>query len=488
MTTKSTRTKSGPNSASLLPISLGVLVSWNLRRFFVARRLIRAAYDHRDQAFVVLLVRLGLSHDIALTENYSPVSHLHDVFEVVGYHDHRDAVSWSLLDQAQHVARFAGAQGRGRLVEDHDLTPEGHGAGAGHRLPLAAAHQARLYVSPGEVYLQAAHEFVSLARHVLVLDPAPVPWPARGRRLSTGVEIPDDVEVVEECKVLVDSLDAEGAGLHRRADMALFAIDEDLSLIGLVDANEAFDQGRLPSPVVTKEREYFVAFQREAHAVQGQGCPEALGKVPYLEDGPPVLLPWLLCVLGLHVSCLPGLECTEALLEPAPEHVELDRYDHDHARRHELVVDVDVQEVETVLDDADDERADDHIDGRPPASEEARAADDDCGDGGKLLELARRREARICPARREHPGEPCHETADDEHRDKYPVHGYTGPARSLLVTTHGVDPTSPLQAPRHDNRQHGQHGDHDDGHRDRSDIAAAEEDDDRGHAGDGTAV
>ena len=50
------------------------------------------------------------------------------------------------------------------------------------------------------------------------------------------------------------------------------------------------------------------------------------------------------------------------------------------------------------------------------------------------LELARRREARIGPARREHPGEPCHETADDEHRDKHPVHGYTLPARRLLVT------------------------------------------------------
>src|SRR5829696_6972864 len=111
MTTKSTRTKSGPNSASLLPISLGVLVSWNLRRFFVARRLIRAAYDHRDQAFVVLLIGLGLSHDVALTENYGPVSHLHDVFQVVGDHDHGDPVAWGVLDQAQHVAGFTGAQG-----------------------------------------------------------------------------------------------------------------------------------------------------------------------------------------------------------------------------------------------------------------------------------------------------------------------------------------------------------------------------------------
>ena len=40
--------------------------------------------------------------------------------------------------------------------------------------------------------------------------------------------------------------------------MDLFAIDKDLSLIGLVDAAEAFDQGRLPSPVVAKERKYFV--------------------------------------------------------------------------------------------------------------------------------------------------------------------------------------------------------------------------------------
>ena len=77
--------------------------------------------------------------------------------------------------------------------------------------------------------------------------------------------------------------------------MDLFAIDKDLSLIGLVDAAEAFDQGRLPRPVVAEERKYFVTFQREAHAVQGQGCPEALGKVPYLEDGPPFSSLGLLC-------------------------------------------------------------------------------------------------------------------------------------------------------------------------------------------------
>ena len=124
---------------------------------------------------MVLLIGLRLSHDIALAEDYGPVGHLHDVFEVVGDHDHRDPVSGGVLDQAQHVARFAGAQGRGRLVEDHDLAPESHRAGAGDGLPLASAHQARLHVSPWEVYLQAAHEFVSLARHVLVLDPAPVP-------------------------------------------------------------------------------------------------------------------------------------------------------------------------------------------------------------------------------------------------------------------------------------------------------------------------
>src|SRR5829696_2845655 len=357
MTIRSTREKSGPSSASLLPISLGVLVGWNFRRFFVVRRLVRAADDHRDQALVVLLVGLGLSHDVALPEDYGPVSHLHDVFEVVGDHDHGDPVAWGVLDQAQHVARFAGTQGRGRLVEDHDLASEGHRTGAGHRLPLAAAHQARLHVSPGEVYLQAAHEFVSLAGHVLVLDPAPA-W---CRRLSTGVEISHDVEVVEEGEVLVDSLDAEGASLHWRGDVDHFAIDEDLPLIGLVDAAETFDQGRLSRPVVAEEREYFVTSQGEAHAIQCQGRPEPLGKVLYLEDGTSILLPWLLCLLGLHVSCLPGLEITEALLEPAPEYVELDCYDHDHTRRHELVVDVDVQEVQAVLDNADDERADDHV-------------------------------------------------------------------------------------------------------------------------------
>src|SRR5687768_5401479 len=208
MIIRSTRTKSSPSSADLLPISLGVLVGWSFRRFFVVRWLVRAADDHRDQAFVVLLVGLSLSHDVALAEDYGPVCHLHDVFEVVGDHDHRDPVSGGVLDQAQNVARFTGAEGRGRFVEDHDLAPEGHRTGAGDGLPLAAAHQACLHVSPGEVYLQAAHKLVRLAGHVLVLDPAPVPEPARRRRLPSSVEVTYYVEVVEEGEVLVDRPDA----------------------------------------------------------------------------------------------------------------------------------------------------------------------------------------------------------------------------------------------------------------------------------------
>src|SRR5215217_1578156 len=111
MTIRSTRTKSGPSSASLLPISLGVRGVINYQRFFVVCHLVCAAYDHRDQALVVLLVGLGLSHDVALAEDYGPVSHLHDVFEVVGDHDHGDPVAWGILDQAQNVAGFTGAQG-----------------------------------------------------------------------------------------------------------------------------------------------------------------------------------------------------------------------------------------------------------------------------------------------------------------------------------------------------------------------------------------
>src|SRR5215210_1434215 len=270
--------------------------------------------------------------------------------------------------------------------------------------------------------------------------------------------------------------------------MDLLAVDEDLSLIGLVDAAEAFDQGGFPRPVVAQQREYLVTSQREADAVQGKCRPEALGKVPYLEDGAPVLFPWLSCLLGLHVSCLPGLECTEALLEPAPEHVEFHGDDHDHARRHELVVDVDVKEVQPVLDDPDNERADERVDHRSPAAEEARATDDHGCDGGELFELASGREASVGPAGRKNAGEPGRKTADDEHRDEYPVHGYTGPAGRLFIAAHGVYPAPPLQAPRYDYRERGEHRDHDDGHGDGPDVAAAEEDDDRRHTGDGTAV
>ena len=73
-----------------------------------------------------------------------------------------------------------------------------------------------------------------------------------------------------------------------------------------------------PAPLSPRSASTSLRFNVRLTLFQGQGCSEALGKVPISRTGPPFSSLSLLCLLGLHVSCLPGLECTEALLEPAP--------------------------------------------------------------------------------------------------------------------------------------------------------------------------
>ena len=109
-------------------------------------------------------IRLGLADVPALAQNHRPVGDSCDVLEVVGDHDHRDAVLGSFLDQPQDVARLAGAQRGRRLVQDHDALAERDRARTGDRLTLTAGHDADL-VAARDVDLQAVQQLLGLPGH-----------------------------------------------------------------------------------------------------------------------------------------------------------------------------------------------------------------------------------------------------------------------------------------------------------------------------------
>src|SRR5215212_4814434 len=100
---------------------------------------------------------------------------------------------------------------------------------------------------------------------------------------------------------------------------------------------------------------------------------------------------WLVCSRSASTSASPSLESAEPSLEAPAKHVELHGEDDDAAGDYQLPVLVDVQQVETVRDDPENERADQDSGDGTSAAEKAASTDDHGGDGLQLRQLARGR-------------------------------------------------------------------------------------------------
>ena len=77
-----------------------------------------------------------------------------------------------------------------------------------------------------------------------------------------------------------------------------------------------------------------------------------------------------------------------APLQKVAQHVRFDRQYDDEADSDHLEEDIDVEQVECVADDADHEGADERVTDVAATAQEARAANDDCGNGVELEQVA----------------------------------------------------------------------------------------------------
>ena len=93
-----------------------------------------------------------------------------------------------------------------------------------------------------------------------------------------------DAEVLDQRQVLVDRLDAVGAGIARRGEMRLLAVDDDRAAVGLVKAREDFDQGGLAGAIVADQRQHLPLTELDADVDERRDGAEALADVAHLED------------------------------------------------------------------------------------------------------------------------------------------------------------------------------------------------------------
>src|SRR6478735_9310611 len=78
-------------------------------------------------------------------------------------------------------------------------------------------------------------------------------WAVWATPRAAEEHVVDDVEVLAECEVLVDDLDAERGGVLRGVDGDRVPLEPDLPLVVRLGPGQALDQGRLPGAVVADE-------------------------------------------------------------------------------------------------------------------------------------------------------------------------------------------------------------------------------------------
>jgi hypothetical protein len=225
-----------------------------------------------DHALAVHACGVTLDDHLAQVQHRDPIGHGEDVVQVVGDHEHREAVVTQVPDQLEHHRRLRHTERCGGFVHDDQLGVPHHRPGHGHRLPLAARKRAdRLADGADRRHLQARQGLGGRPLHGVLVEQAVTDL------LAAEEHVLDDVQVVGQREVLVDGLDPEFRGIVCVADADRAALPEDVSLVGLVCTRDALDQHRLARAVVTTERGDPSGGDVEVHFCQGLDRPEALG-------------------------------------------------------------------------------------------------------------------------------------------------------------------------------------------------------------------
>ena len=213
-------------------------------------------------------------------ERRHPVGDLHDVVHVV--RDQYDAAA--LVGQAayevEHLTGLGDAERGGRLVEEDDLAVPQHRLGDRDGLSLTTGQVRHELAHRGDrADRQARQRLARLPLHLAVGEER-----AHPRDLTAEEHVLRDVEVVGECEVLVDELDAEGRGRAGIGDRHRGALEGDLTAVGAVDTGDALHERRLAGTVVTHQRGDLARVDVEVDVVQDVDWSEALVQLVGRQD------------------------------------------------------------------------------------------------------------------------------------------------------------------------------------------------------------
>src|SRR5690625_3304077 len=224
--------------------------------------LIDAATDHEAHQLRLRCVRGYLVDESPVAQHGRRVADPGDLVEMVADEDHADALLTQLPEHREQLVDLGAGQSRGGLVEDEDPRVEAQGFGDLDQLLPRDAQRA----DPATGVDVETDELEGVAGDAALLRAVHHAEPFRD--VPQG-DVLRDGQRRHEVELLVDGRDSEcfrGRGVR---DAYRFAVDQDLALVGLVDAGNGLDQGGLAGPVLAEQALDLARVYVQVHAVEG---------------------------------------------------------------------------------------------------------------------------------------------------------------------------------------------------------------------------
>ena len=230
----------------------------------------RAADHHVGQGLRVRLRGVDRANVLALAENGDLVGQGHDLVQLVGNDDDGLAVGAHVAQHLEELVRLLRGQNSGRLVQNQDVGPAVENLDDLNGLLLRDGHVVDLL---GRVDVES----------VPVADLLN-PFVGRSHiELLPLVESKDDIfrggEYVDQLVVLVDHADLVVECVLRAADRDRLSADQDLAVVGEVDACEHIHQRGLAAAVFAEQGQNLAVIDRQVDPVVGDNRAKTLGDV-----------------------------------------------------------------------------------------------------------------------------------------------------------------------------------------------------------------
>ena len=237
-----------------------------------------AADHHGDDLLHGRLLGLARAHVAAVADDRDAVGDPLDLVHAVRDVDHPGVGLHEAADQAVQDLDLGVVERRRRLVHDQQLGVVGQRLADLDHLLLGDREAADELLGP-QRQMEALDQ---LAR--LRVEPALVEEEPRAARLAPDEEVLRDREVGHQVELLVDDADAELLRVLGRDRLVGLAVEEELALVGVVDAGQQLHQRRLAGAVLADQREDLAGVQVEVHVLERLDAGEALADALDVEE------------------------------------------------------------------------------------------------------------------------------------------------------------------------------------------------------------